>query len=148
MSFKPIRTFLADRLTAVDSEFKPFLQAFDNSEIGVNGFNKKYHIFYGNVTTVSSDMNTTNDTVSAVVNLYFQGARTSTEALDNGMDIANLYRIECLKRTNFANLSFIKKVSCTSILAEPVDQSNDNAVKISLAFSISVVFGVGLNLDC
>ena len=148
MSFKPIRTFLTDRLIEIDSDFEEFDQGFNSEQIGANDLDKRFHIFYGNVTTTSANQNTTQDVVNAVVSLYFQGARTSTEALDDGMDIANRYRIECLKRMNYAGLMFIKNVVCNSIIAEPVDSTNDNSIKITLTFSISVMFGVGLNLDC
>lgn len=148
MSFKPIRTFLETQLLKIDSDFEVYDQGFENSEIGFNDFNKRYHIFYGNIQTSDANQNTTNDTVNATVTLYFKGARSATLALDDSLDIANNFRIECLKRANFTNYTFIKKVVCNSINAEPVDASNDNAIKIKLEFSVSVMFGLGVNLNC
>lgn len=147
MSFKPIRTFLENRLLAVDSDFEVYDQGFENSNVGANDFDKRYHIFYGSVATTSANQNVTNDVVTAIVTLYFQGARTSREALDDAMDLANEYRVECLKRTNYSTQTFIKNVVCSSIVAEPIADSNDNAFRISLTFSISIIFGIGLNLD-
>lgn len=148
MSFKPIRTFLTDRLLEVDPDFEVHDQAFESQEVGANDYDKRFHIFYGDITTTSADHNITNDNVSATVSLYFQGARSSTEALDEAMDISNKYRLQCLKRIKYAGLTFIKKVVCTSVVAEPVDITNDNAIKVRLQFSISVMFGLGVNLDC
>jgi hypothetical protein len=148
MSFKPIRTFLTERLLEIDPEFEAYDQAFPNNEIGFNDYNKRFHIFYGDVVTSSANQNTTNDVVSASVQLFFQGARTSTEALDEAMDIANKYRLNCLKRINYAGLIFIKNVVSTSIKADPVDPTNDNQIKISLQFSISVIFGTDVDLNC
>ena len=148
MSFKPIRTFLTERLLEIDSDFEVFDQGFESQEIGANDFDKRFHIFYGSVVTTSANQNTTQDIVTATVTLYFQGERESTEALDNAMDTANLYRINCLKRMNYAGLSFIKNVVCNSIEASPVDVTNDNSVKVQLKFSISVIFGTGVDLDC
>jgi hypothetical protein len=147
MSFKPIRTFLEDRILDLDPKFTVFDNAFNSNEIGNNDFDKRYHIFYGNVSTTAANHNVTNDEVTATVTLYFAGDRTATEALDNAMDFANEYRIECLKRVNYASLTFIKNVVCNSIVAEPIAESNDNAIKIILEFNILVIFGIGLNLD-
>jgi hypothetical protein len=147
MSFKPIRTFLEDRILDIDPKFTVFDNAFNSNEIGNNDFDKRYHIFYGRVATTAANHNITNDSVTATVTLYFSGDRSATEALDNAMDYANEFRIECLKRVNYANLTFIKNVVCNSIVAEPIAESNDNAIKIILEFNILVIFGIGLNLD-
>jgi hypothetical protein len=146
MSFKPIRTFLAARLNTVDSDFEAHDNAFVSDQIGNNDFNKRYHIFYGEVDTTAVN-NVTNDTVNATVTLYFSGSRTSEEALDDSMDLANKFRIECLKRQNYVGQTFIKNIVCNSIRAEPIGESNDNAIKIVLTFSILVIFGIGTNLD-
>jgi hypothetical protein len=147
MSFKPIRTFLEDQLLNLDSDFEVFDQAFNSNEVGNNDFDKRYHIFYGRVDTTAANHNVTNDNVAATVTLFFRGERTATEALDNAMDFANEYRIECLKRVKYTNLTFIKNVVCNSIVAEPIAESNDNAIKIILEFNILVIFGIGVNLD-
>lgn len=147
MSFKPVRTFLKDQLLKIDSDFEAYENAFNNDEIGANDYNKKYHIFYGRVDTTAANHNVTNDVVTATVTLYFDGSRTSEEALDDAMDLANLYRMECLKRENYISQNFIKNVVCKSIVAEPLADTNDNSIKIILEFSISVIFGIGLNLD-
>ena len=147
MSFKPIRTFLSARLLAVDSDFEVFDNAFNSEQIGNNDFNKRYHIFYGEVASTSAN-NLTSDIVTSTVTLYFSGSRTSEEALDDAMDTANLFRMQCLKRENYSSLQFIKNVVCDSIRAEPIEASNDNAIKIVLTFRINIMFGIGANLDC
>jgi hypothetical protein len=147
MSFKPIRTFLAAQLLEVDSDFEAYDNGFESSEIGSNDYDKRYHIFYGNVATTAANQNITNDTVTATVNLYFRGSRTSTDELDDAMDLANAFRIECLRRANFLTYTFIKQVKCNSIIAEPLDATNDNVIRIRLEFSISVIFGLGITLD-
>jgi hypothetical protein len=147
MSFKPIRTFLSARLLAVDSNFEVFDNAFNSEQIGNNDFNKRYHIFYGEVASTSAN-NLTSDIVTSTVTLYFSGSRTSEEALDDAMDLSNLFRMECLKRESYSSLQFIKNVVCDSIRAEPIEASNDNAIKIVLTFRINMMFGIGANLDC
>lgn len=148
MSFKPIRTFLTDRLLEIDSDFEVYDQGFESQEVGANDFDKRFHIFYGSVQASVANQNTTQDVVAATVTLYFQGARESTEALDNAMDLANQYRLNCLKRIKYAGQSFIKNVVCNSIEASPVDLTNDNSVKVQLKFSVSVIFGTGIDLNC
>jgi hypothetical protein len=147
MSFKPIRTFLTDRLKEIDSDFTPFENGFDSGQIGSDNFDKRFHIFYGNVTTTASNQNTTTDSVAASVTLYFSGSRNSMDELDEAMDIANAYRINCLRRIKYANQTFIKNVVSQNIEALPLE-SNDNAIQIKLTFNVSVIFGTGLDLNC
>ena len=147
MSFKPIRTYLTDRLTEIDSDFTVFDNGFNSDQIGDNNFNKRFHIFYGSVATTASNQNTTTDVVTAVVNLFFSGSRNSTDELDEAMDFANQYRINCLRRTKYAGQTFIKNVVCQLIEAEPLD-TNDNAIRIRLTFNISIIFGLNVDLNC
>lgn len=147
MSFKPIRTFLTDRLIEIDSDFEVYDNGFQSQEIGTNDYDKRFHIFYGSVVTTGSNQNTTSDVVTSTVSLYFSGSRTSTDELDNAMDIANQYRINCLRRSKYAGQNFIKNVVCQSIEAEPLS-TNDNAILIKLTFNISIIFGLSLDLNC
>ena len=147
MSFKPVRNFLSNRLLEIDSSFEVFSDAFSDVNIGSNDFDKRFHIFYGNVATTVSNQLTTQDVVTATVSLFFNGYRDATEALDDSMDIANEFRLQCLKPVFLKNESHIKRVTCDNISASPVD-TNDNSIKITLTFSISMIFGTGVNLDC
>ncbi len=147
MSFKPVRTFLSARLLEVDREFKVHDDAFNTDNVGMNNFDKRYHIFYGNIQTTVSNQNTTQDNVTATVNLFFKGARNATAQLDEALDIANKYRIQCLKIQFLRNQQFIKRVVSQSIEAVPLN-TDDNAIQIRLTFNISVIFGTGVNLDC
>lgn len=147
MSFKPIRTFLTDRLVEIDSDFTVFDNGFTSDQVGSDNFNKRFHIFYGNVATTSSNQNTTSDVVTATTTLFFSGSRNSTDELDEAMDIANKYRINCLRRAKYSGQTFIKNVVCQSIEAVPLD-TNDNAISIKLTFNISIIFGLELDLNC
>ena len=147
MSFKPIRTFLADRLTEIDSDFSVVDNGFNSDQVGDNNFDKRYHIFYGSVATTVSNQNTTTDVVTATTTLFFSGSRNSTEELDEAMDIANKYRINCLRRAKYSGQTFIKNVVCQSIEAQPLE-SNDNAIQVKLTFNITIIFGLNVDLNC
>lgn len=147
MSFKPIRTFLTDRLIEIDSDFTVFDNGFNSDQVGSDNYNKRFHIFYGSVATTTSNQNTTTDNVTATTTLYFSGSRNSTDELDSAMDIANQYRINCLRRAKYAGQTFIKNVVCQSIEAEPLE-TNDNAIMIKLTFNILIVFGLNIDLNC
>jgi hypothetical protein len=147
MSFRPIRSFLSQRLLEVDKDFKVHDDAFSTANIGLNNFDKRYHIFYGNVQTSSANQNTTQDNVQAVVTLHFNGKRNATEQLDIAMDIANKFRMQCLKMQFLKAQQFIKRVACETIEAIPLD-TDDNQIQIRLTFNISIIFGTGIDLDC
>lgn len=146
MSFKPIRTYLSDRIEGLDSDYTEHDDAFNIDNIGDLEFDKAYHIFYGDVVTTEANQNTTSDLVTATVSIFSQGHRDPKEALDDAMDFANLFRIECLKPVYLSNEQFLKQVKCISIKAEPL-ATNDNAIVVRLEFSILVIFGLGVNLD-
>ena len=147
MSFKPVRSFLEARLLEIDRDFEVHDDAFSLENIGNNDFNKRYHIFYANVATSVDNQHTTNDVVNATVSLFFRGYRNATESLDESMDLANTFRLNCLKIAPIRAQDFIKRVVCNSIQAEPLD-TNDNSIKVTLQFSISVIFGTAVNLNC
>lgn len=147
MSFKPVRQYLADRLTEVDSDFLVYDATFANDFVGDNNFDKRFHIFYGNITSSVANQNTTTDTINATVKLFFRGFRDSNESLDNALDIANLYRVNCLRQSKLVGQVHIKRVVCNSIIAESMPD-NDQQFVINLEFSITYICGTGINLDC
>jgi hypothetical protein len=147
MSFKPVRTYLENRLFEVDSDFERIDSAFVSDEAGNLDFNKRFHVFYGNIEATPANQNTTQDIVSATVSLYLRGDRDSSEALDEALDIANQYRINCLRPAYLRQEMHIKNVVCTNIAAQQMD-SNDMAIKVILQFRISIIFGLSVNLDC
>lgn len=147
MSFKPIRQYLTDRLLETDPDFEVYDSTFSNNFVGDNNFNKRFHIFYGNVTGTLANQNTTTDTVNATVRLFFRGMRDSNETLDEAMDIANVYRMACLRQSNLVTQIHIKRVFCNSIVAESMPD-NDQHFVVNLEFSISYICGTGVNLDC
>jgi len=147
MSFKPIRTFLTARLLETDPAFEVFDAAFAADQVGDNRFDKRFHIFYGPVTATVANQNTTQDVVSATCTLYFRGLRDSNESLDEAMDIANRFRIACMRRTNYSNQVHIKNVVATSIEAQQMPE-NDQQFKVILGFSISMIYGLGVDLNC
>lgn len=131
----------------VDPAFKVHDDAFSTANIGLNNFDKRYHIFYGNVTATVANQNTTQDNVQSIVTLHFKGKRNATEQLDEAMDIANKYRMQCLKPQFLKPQQFIKRVFCESIEAIPLD-TDDNSIQIRLTFNISIIFGTGIDLNC
>jgi hypothetical protein len=63
------------------------------------------------------------------------------------MDIANKFRINCMRRTNYSGQIHIKNVVATSIEAQPMPD-NDQQFKVILGFSISMIYGLAVDLDC
>lgn len=146
MSFKPVRLFLTDRLLEVDGDFESHDDAFSDANVGDMDFDKRFHIFYADIQTTAANLHTTQDVVSATVTLFFRSGKDSYE-LDEAIDMANQYRMNCLRKVKLSGFINIKSCVCNSILAVPLD-TNDNAVKVILKFSIGMIFGTNINLDC
>jgi hypothetical protein len=147
VSFKPIRTFLNARLLEVDAEFEAYDAAFPNDTVGDNNFNKRFHIHYGPIATTVDNQNTTLDVATATVTLYFRGFRDNTgNPLDEAMDIANKYRLNCLHPKWLRSEPRIKRVVCSAISSEPL-LNNDQAFKVVLTYSITMQYGLKLDQD-
>lgn len=154
MSLKPIRKYFKDRFLDAEmlkrggAEYIEHTDAFNTDNIGSFNLDKAYHIFYGSASTSALNHLTTKDTVKATVSIFSKGFRDPNEALDDAMDFANNYRIQCIKPKFATTGQFIKNVVCSSIEASPINQENDNSIVVRLQFSITVVFGIGIDLSC
>ena len=147
MSFKPIRTYLTARLLEIDPAFEAYETAFVNDYVGDNNFDKRFHIGYGPIATSVENQNVTNDVATATVTLFFRGFRDNLgNPLDEAMDIANNFRMNCLRPKFVLTQPRIKRVVCNSISSEPLP-NNDQAFKCVLSFSIQMIYGLGVDLD-
>jgi hypothetical protein len=148
MSLKPIRQYFKDRFTAMDSQYVEHTDAFNTENIDGLNLDKAYHIFYGSAQTSSLNHLTTKDNVSTTVSIFSKGYRDPIEALDDAMDFANHFRLECMNPKLATTGQFIKNVVCTSIEASPINTQNDNSIVVRLQFNVTVIFGIGINLNC
>lgn len=148
MSLKPIRQYFKDRFSELDNEYQEHTDAFNTDNIGELNLDKAYHIFYGSAQTSALNHLTTKDIVSVTVSIFSKGYRDPIEALDDAMDFANHFRLHAMNPKLSNTGEFIKNVVCTSIEASPINTQNDNSIVIKLQFSITVIFGIGINLNC
>ena len=147
MSFKSIRTFFESRLSEVSPDFQRVDSPFDTESVPLNNYDKRFHIFYGELTPSVANQNVTSDTCTATVILYFEGCRDDVAKLDDAWDMANKFRLICMKPKHLTGSKFIKRIFANSVVAQPLP-SNDNLVKITLRFSITAMFGTEDNFEC
>lgn len=147
MSLKPIRQYFKDRLMTLDSNYVEHTDAFNTDNIGDLNLDKAFHVFYGNAETSALNHLTTLDTIRVTVSLFAKGFRDPIEALDDAMDFANKFRIECIRPAFATTGQVIKNVVCTSINASPINSENDNSIVVRLEFRVTVIFGIGINLS-
>ena len=150
MSLKPIRQYFKDRLSSLDTNYVEHTDAFNTDNIDGLNLDKAFHIFYGSANTSALSHLTTKDTINVTVSIYSKGYIDPAEALDDAMDFANTFRIECIKPMYACTGEFIKNVVCNTIKASPINKENDNSILCRLEFSVTVIFGIGINLtaDC
>lgn len=150
MSLKPIRQYFRDRLnspTLGNGEYVEHTDAFNTDNIDGLNLDKAFHIFYGSADTSALSHLTTKDTINARVSIFSKGYNDPLEALDDAMDFANKFRLLCMHPKYATQGEFIKNVVCTSIEASPINKDNDNSIVCRLQFRITVIFGIGINLD-
>ena len=138
MSLSQIRTYFSNRLLEVDSDFREHPDGFNRDNISSTNFDKSYFIFPGNLGSVTFDQ-ITDDSMIWRVELFFKGYRDPQEAIDNAIDVANLFRLQCVKREFCLTGENIKNVLLNSMTVNPVD-TNDNLIIIELQFAVRLAF--------
>lgn len=159
MSLKPIRQYFKDiflksemndsgNVDYYGREYQEHDDAFNTENIDGLNLDKAFHIFYGSASTTALNHLTTKDTVNVTLSIFSKGYSSPMDSLDDAMDFANRFRLVCIKPAYATTGQFIKNVVCDTIEASPINQQNDNSIVIKLQFRVTVIFGIGINLDC
>lgn len=139
MSFKQVETYFQQRLKEVEPQFKEHEDAFSIENIGSSRFNHAYHVFFTHMKCSPPSGQVTTDILTVDVALFLKGFRDVKTYLIDSYDIANAFRLNCMRPEYAMNGTLIKNVICTQIKADP-EKGNNNAIKMTCTFDVTVNF--------
>lgn len=141
MKLSQVRDYFRARILEVDTDFKEHRDGFNRDNVPRAAFNKGFHVLPGTLVSDATDMLHLDDNLSVSVQLFFKGFRDVQSAMDEALDKAHDIRLQAIKHAKAMVGQNIKNVICNSIGAEPLD-SNDNAILVTLEFSVRLIFKV------
>jgi len=137
MSLSQVRTFIKQQIALVDSSLKEHTD-FNEENIPQTQIDSFYMIEYGTISSEHDD-NSLADNFPVTVKLFKRGFKSPIVTLDSLMDAANEIRL-CIVNTQAALTTNILDIEAISIFPEPINETNDNTIKISLEFNIKLYF--------
>lgn len=137
MSISQVRTFIKKQIALVDPNLKEHLDLSDEN-IPQTILDEHYHIEYGS-SSDSQDDNELQTSQSVTVKLFKRGFNKPITAMDTIIDKAHEIR-RCIISTTATLGDDMLKVESISLTPEPIDETNDNTIKISLEFNIRLYF--------
>ena len=140
MSLKSVRTFIKSRLTETSSGFKEHKSGFDRDDIPRSLLNKSYHIDIDSSNHAESDNGVITDTVSARLELFYKGYRAVQSTIDNAMDEAHNFRLRASNPSRMTEV--IKGVVVNSVEIDPLYETNDNSMIVTINLTVTAVFAV------
>lgn len=143
MSFTRLRPYFNECLALADSEFHEWEDAFNLENIPSTILDKAYHLDFGPATADAQNQTCLPYNWPVTISFFLKGYRSPKDAVDTALIKSEAILKECLRHskrlTDLAvNNSRIVNVKSASTRIEPLDQSNDNVVKVTMDFSVTV----------
>lgn len=140
MSLTAIRPYFRARMNALN--YNEWRDGFNFNNIPSTVLNLSYHIetISGNGVSFNQLDQVINQDVT--IRVFFKGYRKPQDAIDSAMNAYSDILDACLDPANRLNQSF-KNILFTSMQMDPLADTNDNAVILSLTFTVLVILAPG-----
>ena len=134
MNISDVRTYFKSRITDEVSTAVEHKDAFNLENMHTAARDKMYHIIYQNSSNIDTHGDRITDNISVTITMLFKGFRDTQLTFDNTYNtVHNIKR----RSSNIANYTTgIKRVVCDSINIEPMDDSNDSVMLVTMDFSL------------
>ena len=138
MSLSQARSFIKQQISLVEPDLIEWRDSFENENIPQSKIDNYYHIEFGSLSS-APDGNSITDSWTMILTIWKRGFVSPVEAFDEILDTANCIRLKIIdpRATLTDN---IHSIESNSISPEPIDESNDNTIKVSLEFNIKLIF--------
>lgn len=143
MSFTSIRPYFSERLQAVDPDLKEWTDAFNIENIPETVIDKSWHLSFGLASAVSMNQTCLSYKYPVSLDVFFKGYRNPSDAVDTANSYGESILREILKHSNRLTIvptSAAKIINVRSTIMQvlPIDQSNDNTVRLQMEFEADV----------
>lgn len=145
MSFTSIKPYIEARMTAVDADYREWTDAFNIANIPSNILEKSWHLAFGTASPITLNQNCLSYSYPVVLNVFFKGYQTPSNAIDSGNLAAENILKEVLANANRLNISAVNAGRVINILPgtfslNPLADSNDNIVRLELNFTFNIIY--------
>jgi len=140
MSFKTIRPYFQERMSAVDNEFKEWEDAFDIDNIPATILDKSWHLRFQPFSYNTGGAHTCLSFECPItLSVFVKGYRNPVEAVDMALIFADAILKECTKPVQRLNQPKIKNVLPNNVSVRELSDSNDNAAVLEIQFICEVM---------
>jgi hypothetical protein len=142
MSTSQVRAYFNTRVKEVDANLRAWDDAFNLENVPESLVDIYFHVAYNDIAVSANTDISIEDSVSVVVTLWKKGFRDPVEAYDQLVDLGLCIRLNCLQPDKIRETDNIKQVESSSVLLEPIEDSNDNIIKLSLTFNARLFYKI------
>lgn len=121
--------------------YKEWPDGFNTENIPSTRLKSAYHVDVSEGQGISQNQNDLEIDVPVTVRLFKCGFRYAGEAKSEAIKIVETALNEIQKPSRRLGSSGIKNIRFNSFVLEPIDQSNDNVILITMEFTASVILG-------
>lgn len=140
MSFKTIRPYFQERMSAVDNEFKEWEDAFNIDNIPATILDKSWHLRFQPFSYNTGGAHTCLSFECPItLSVFVKGYRNPVEAVDMALIFADAILKECTKPVQRLNQPKIKNVLPNNVSVRELNDSNDNAAVLEIQFICEVM---------
>ena len=138
MSLSQARTFLKRQIAIIEPDLKEWKDSFNTDNIPQTKIDDYFHINFGELSSAQAD-NWIQDNWTCTVTIWKRGFSDVSSSFDSIIDTANCIRLKVIDPKAILTDN-IHSIESNSITPEPIEDSNDNTIKVSLEFNIKLFF--------
>jgi hypothetical protein len=143
MSFTRLRPYFIECLALVDSDFREWEDAFNIENIPSTVIDKAFHLDFGPASADPQNQTCLPYRWPVSLQIFFKGYSTPKDAVDTALSTSEAILKECLKHSKRLTDSEVSgarivNVKSTSTAIDPLDVSNDNVVKLTMDFEVTI----------
>lgn len=134
MSISQVRTYFKNRLLEQVPDAVEHDDALNDENTAVQLRDKTFFIDYNNSSNIETHGDRVTDLIDVNVVFFSKAYRYTQETYDEISDLLHNYKLRCSNISRYTG--GIKSVRGNSINIEALDETNDNILKCTLAFSV------------
>ena len=138
MSISIVRSYFKSRITDEVSSAVEHKDAFNLENMHTAARDKMFHIVYQNSGNLETNGDLISDSISVTITMLFKGFRDTQATFDSTYDTVHNIKRRASKISNYS--TGIKRVVCDSIRIEPMDESNDSVMLVTMDFNLRMDF--------
>lgn len=116
--------------------------AFNFENIAASRLDKGYHLSVGSIAGVGQNQSDIETNIPVTVRFFKKGFRDPAGARDSAITLAETIVTTLLAPAKRVGTSGIKNILFNSATPDPLAESNDNTILMTLEFTVFVILGV------